>query len=182
MKIKKTAIEGALVIEPETFIDERGFFMETWNKKKFNKITGATSDFVQDNYSFSYKNILRGLHYQLDNPQGKLVRVSQGSVIDVAVDLRKSSATFGKYESVVLSGENKKQFWIPEGCAHGFLVLSESASFLYKTTDFYVPGDEYTIKFDDKDLKIDWGVAHSKIILSKKDRQGLTFKEAPSFE
>ncbi|MDB3952128.1 dTDP-4-dehydrorhamnose 3,5-epimerase [Gammaproteobacteria bacterium] len=182
MKIKKTSIEGAFVIEPEVFSDERGFFMETWNKKNFSKIIGSNFDFVQDNYSFSYKNILRGLHYQLDNPQGKLVRVSHGSVIDVAVDLRKSSATFGKYESIILSGENRKQFWIPEGCAHGFLVLSETTSFLYKTTDCYVPGDEYTIRFDDKDLKIDWTVAHNKIILSEKDRKGLSFKEAPSFE
>lgn len=182
MKIKKTTIVGAFVIEPDVFSDERGFFMETWNKKNFSKITGSNVDFVQDNYSFSYKNILRGLHYQLDNPQGKLVRVSHGSVIDVAVDLRKTSATFGKYESIILSGENRKQFWVPPGCAHGFLVLSETASFLYKTTDYYVPGDEYTIKFDDKDLKIDWTVTHNKIKLSEKDRKGLSFKEAPSFE
>jgi dTDP-4-dehydrorhamnose 3,5-epimerase len=181
MKAVKTSIEGVLIIEPEIFSDERGFFMETWNKDIFQKITGANINFVQDNYSFSYKNILRGLHYQLDNPQGKLVRVSSGSVLDVALDLRKSSTTFGQYTSIVLSEKNRKQFWIPEGCAHGFLVLSDTASFLYKTTNFYSPDDEYTIKFDDEDISIDWTIAHNKIILSEKDKKGLTFREAPSF-
>ena len=182
MKVDSTPIKGVLVIEPHTHCDERGFFMETWNKKNFSEFVGADIEFVQDNHSFSYKNILRGLHYQLENPQGKLVRVISGSVLDIALDLRKSSATFGKYHSIILSEENKKQFWIPEGLAHGFLVLSETASFSYKTTNFYKPGDEYTIKFDDEDLSIDWTVPHDEIILSEKDRKGLTFEEAPSFE
>ena len=167
MKAVKTSIEGVLIIEPETFSDERGFFMETWNKDIFQKITGVNVNFVQDNYSFSYKNILRGLHYQLNNPQGKLVRVSSGSVLDVALDLRKSSTTFGQYVGAELSDKNHRQLWIPPGYAHGFCVLSKSADFYYKCTDFYDPNDEGGLAWNDPYVAIDWPI--NKPNLSSKD-------------
>ena len=181
MKIFKTNIEGALVLEPICFKDTRGNFMESWNQKEFSKIIGKQISFVQDNHSFSYKNVLRGLHYQRKFPQGKLVRVCSGKVLDIAVDLRKSSSTFGCYDSVILSNKNKKQFWIPEGCAHGFLTLSESADFLYKTTNFYYPNDEATIKYNDTVLNINWGIHENDVIISDKDNAGIAFKDAHLF-
>ncbi|MDT8453236.1 MAG: dTDP-4-dehydrorhamnose 3,5-epimerase, partial [Gammaproteobacteria bacterium] len=142
MKIIETGIPDVFIIEPKVFGDERGFFFESFNKKRFQELTGIDREFVQDNHSKSSKGVLRGLHYQIKQPQGKLVRVVSGEVFDVAVDLRKSSATFGQWAGVNLSAENKRQFWVPEGFAHGFIVLSESAEFLYKTTDYYAPEHE----------------------------------------
>ncbi len=182
MKISKTNIKDAFVIEPKIFQDSRGTFMETWNEKEFSSAIGKKITFVQDNHSYSKKFVLRGLHYQKNYPQGKLVRVGFGKVLDVAVDLRRSSPTFGYYHSEELSYDNKKQFWIPEGCAHGFIVLSDSADFLYKTTSFYNPEDEETIKYDDVDLKIDWRIPNRDIIISDKDNSGISFKDAYLFE
>ena len=146
MNIINTEIPDVLIIEPDVFGDDRGFFYESYNKKKFQEITGIDYDFVQDNHSMSSQGVLRGLHYQIKQPQGKLVRVVNGAVYDVAVDLRRSSSTFGKWTGVNLSAENKKQLWIPEGFAHGFLVTTEKAEFLYKTTDYYAPDHERCIK------------------------------------
>jgi len=168
VKVIKTKIPGVLIIEPQVFGDERGFFMESWNQKAFNEAVGKNVTFVQDNHSRSAKNVLRGLHYQIKQPQGKLVRVVAGEVFDVAVDIRKSSETFGQWVGVDLSAENKRQFWVPEGFAHGFLVLSETAEFLYKTTDYYYPEDEGGIRWDDPELAIEWSVRN--IIISDKDR------------
>lgn len=151
-----TAIPEVIVLEPKVFGDDRGFFYESFNAKAFAEATGLKRDFVQDNHSKSAKNVLRGLHYQIQQPQGKLVRVVQGEVFDVAVDLRKSSKTFGKWVGVYLSTENKKQLWVPEGFAHGFVVLSETAEFLYKTTDYYAPEYERSLLWNDPDLGIDW--------------------------
>ena len=143
MKAIETSIDGVFILEPTVFGDDRGFFFESWNQRKFEELTGLKCNFVQDNHSRSSKGVLRGLHYQLSRPQGKFVRVVNGAVLDVAVDLRLSSPTFGQYVAFELSAENNRALWVPEGCAHGFLVLSESADFLYKTTDFYDPSDEY---------------------------------------
>lgn len=151
-----TAIPDVLILEPKVFGDDRGFFFESFNAKAFEQATGLKRDFVQDNHSKSAKNVLRGLHYQIQNPQGKLVRVIQGEVFDVAVDLRKSSKTFGQWVGIHLSAENKKQLWVPEGFAHGFVVLSETAEFLYKTTDYYAPENERSLKWNDPALSIDW--------------------------
>jgi dTDP-4-dehydrorhamnose 3,5-epimerase len=168
MNVIPTEIADVLIIEPKVFADERGFFMESFNQQRFNEIVGREVNFVQDNHSRSSKGVLRGLHYQLPPmAQGKLVRVTQGEVFDVAVDLRRSSPTFGKWTGVILSGENKRQFWIPEGFAHGFYVLSETADFLYKTTNYYSPECDCSLYWNDHSLSIDWGI--SSPILSEKD-------------
>jgi len=177
MKFLETSLQDCFAIEPAVFGDSRGFFMESFNQKKFNELLGAQHHFVQDNHSRSTKGVLRGLHYQIKNAQGKLVRVVQGAVFDVAVDLRKSSPTFGRWYSCVLSEENKKMLWIPPGFAHGFSVLSETADFLYKTTDYYAPQFERTIIWNDLDLGIDWQV-EGQPVLSDKDKKGVLFKDA----
>lgn len=180
MNIVKTEIPDVLIIEPKVFGDARGFFFESFNKKTFAALTGLNPTFVQDNQSRSAKNVLRGLHYQIKQPQGKLVRVAVGEVFDVAVDLRKNSPTFGKWTGTTLSAENKRLLWIPEGFAHGFLVLSETADFLYKTTDYYAPAHERCIAWNDPAIGITWPVK-DKPAVSEKDRQGLAFGEAELF-
>ena len=181
MDVIATKIPDVLIIEPKVFGDERGFFYESFNKKKFVEASGVNAEFVQDNHSKSSKGVLRGLHYQIKQPQGKLVRVCQGEVIDVAVDIRKSSATFGQWVGVNLSAENKRQLWVPEGFAHGFVVLSDTAEFLYKTTDYYAPQYERCIRWDDNDLSIDWQYGDAPLV-SDKDAQGMVFKQAELFE
>jgi dTDP-4-dehydrorhamnose 3,5-epimerase len=181
MLVTPTLIADVLILEPKVFGDSRGFFFESWNEKTFQEATGLDMHFVQDNHSRSQKGVLRGLHYQLNQPQGKLVRVTQGKVLDVAVDLRQSSPTFGQHVIVELSGENHKQLWVPAGCAHGFVVLSESADFLYKTTDYYAPQDEQCIRWDDPDLSIDWQLGDIKPQLSAKDQQEQAFRDAPKY-
>lgn len=181
MQAIRTAISDVLIIEPKVFGDARGFFFESFNAKVFQEATGLDVTFVQDNHSKSVKGVLRGLHYQIQQPQGKLVRVVQGEVFDVAVDLRRSSLTFGKWVGELLSGENKRQLWIPAGFAHGFVVLSETAEFLYKTTDYYAPQFERCIAWNDPDLKIDWQFDGAPA-LSAKDGQGAAFVGAECFE
>ena len=176
MKATPLAIPDVFLIEPEEFGDERGFFFESFNQAKFEQAIGKKVTFVQDNHSKSAKGVLRGLHFQDPSPQGKLVRVTMGEVFDVAVDIRKGSPTFGKWVAEILSVDNKKQLWIPEGLAHGFLVLSETAEFLYKTTDYYVPDCEKCIIWNDPDLAIDWPLT-SEPKLSGKDLNGLTLRE-----
>lgn len=180
MKVIATKISDVLIIEPKVFGDDRGFFFESFNKKSFEKSTGIKTDFVQDNHSKSARGVLRGLHYQIKQPQGKLVRVCSGEVLDVVVDLRKSSATFGEWESVLLSSENKRQLWVPQGFAHGFIVLSDTAEFLYKTTDYYAPEHERCIRWNDDDLAIDWQFSGEPLV-SDKDAQGVSFKQADLF-
>jgi dTDP-4-dehydrorhamnose 3,5-epimerase len=180
MKPITTAIPGLLIIEPRVFGDERGFFFESFNRRRFSELTGRDVDFVQDNHSRSAQNVLRGLHYQIKNPQGKLVRVVQGAVLDVAVDIRKSSPTFGQHFAVELSAENKLMLWIPEGFAHGFSVLTETAEFLYKTTDYWYPEHERCIRWDDPKLAIDWKL-RSEPLVSAKDGQGKSLAEAELF-
>ncbi|BAY92955.1 MULTISPECIES: dTDP-4-dehydrorhamnose 3,5-epimerase [unclassified Tolypothrix] len=177
MQITKTEIPDLLVIEPQLFGDERGFFYESYNEKVWREKVGINEHFVQDNHSRSGKNILRGLHYQIQQPQGKLVRVVLGKVFDVAVDLRKSSKTFGQWVATDLTAENKRLLWIPPGFAHGFLVLSEYAEFLYKTTEYYAPQHERTILWNDPDLAIAWPIA-AEPILSAKDKAGKLFRDA----
>jgi dTDP-4-dehydrorhamnose 3,5-epimerase len=170
MKVTRTAIEGVLILEPKVFGDERGFFMESFNQKVFNEAASHEVTFVQDNHSRSAKGVLRGLHYQLPpNAQGKLVRVTQGSVFDVAVDIREDSPTFGRWVGVELNGRNHKQMWIPPGLAHGFLVTSDSADFLYKTTHYYAPQAEGCIRWNDPGLAIDWPLNGVTPTLSEKD-------------
>ena len=177
MKITPTAIPDVLLIEPRVFGDARGFFFESFNQKSFAEATGVNLPFVQDNHSKSVKGVLRGLHYQLEpHAQGKLVRVTQGEVFDVAVDLRKDAKTFGQWVGVTLSAENKQQLWIPPGFAHGFLVLSDTAEFLYKTTDYYAPQAERSLRWDDPTLAIAWPL-EGEPILADKDRQGHMFSE-----
>ncbi len=180
MPIQTTAIPDVLIIEPKVFGDERGFFYESFNARSFEEQTGIKTSFVQDNHSKSVKGVLRGLHYQIQQPQGKLVRVVAGEVFDVAVDIRKKSPTFGKWVGVVLSGENKRQMWIPEGFAHGFLVISESAEFLYKTTDYYAPEFERSILWNDPSIGIEWPIS-GEPTLSGKDKAALLLKEAEVF-
>ena len=180
MKVIPTEIPDVLIIEPQVYGDDRGFFLESFNQKDFREKTGVNTTFVQDNHSMSLKNVLRGLHYQIRNPQGKLVRVVSGSVFDVAVDARKSSPTFGQWVGCILSAENKRIFWVPEGFAHGFLVLSERAEFLYKTTNYYYPQYEKTILWNDADLGIDWPL-ETLPILSPKDQAGQPFKSVEVF-
>ncbi|MBF1165473.1 MAG: dTDP-4-dehydrorhamnose 3,5-epimerase [Dechloromonas agitata] len=177
MKATPTRIPDVLVIEPKVFGDDRGFFFESFNRRAFHEATGLNVDFVQDNHSKSAHNVLRGLHYQVEQPQGKLVRVTQGEVFDVAVDIRKGSATYGQWVGEILSAENKKQLWIPAGLAHGFVVLSETAEFLYKTTEYYVPQDERCIAWNDPDLAIAWPI-EGQPLLSAKDATGTAFREA----
>lgn len=174
-------IDGAMIIEPSVYGDARGFFMETYNKKEFAN-AGINVDFVQDNHSLSQKNVLRGLHFQTVNPQDKLVRVIRGEVYDVAVDIRKDSSTFGQWQGVLLSAENKRQFFIPRGCAHGFAVISDTAEFVYKCSDFYTPEGEGGIIWNDPTLAIDWAkyIDIEKVILSDKDKKYPTFKEYKS--
>ena len=181
MKVIPTNIPGALIIEPKVFGDERGFFFESFNQKQFSELTGVTNNFVQDNHSLSSNGVLRGLHYQIKQPQGKLVRVVRGEVFDVAVDLRKSSSTFGQWVGTNLSAENKRQFWVPEGFAHGFVVLSEEAEFLYKTTNYYAPEHERCIRWNDTDLAINWQY-DGKPLVSEKDAQGVSLKQADIFK
>lgn len=180
MKAIATTIKDLLIIEPKVFGDDRGFFFESYNKRQFVECIGRDVDFVQDNHSRSVKNVLRGLHYQIQHPQGKLVRVTQGRVLDVAVDIRKSSATFGQHVTVELSAENKRMLWIPEGFAHGFVVLSDTAEFLYKTTDYWYPEFERSILWNDPALAIDWQL-QSAPTLSEKDTQGVLLKDAACF-
>jgi dTDP-4-dehydrorhamnose 3,5-epimerase len=180
MKVTASAVPDVLIIEPRLFGDERGFFYESFNAKAFREATGVTDEFVQDNHSRSVQGVLRGLHYQIDNPQGKLVRVIAGEVLDVAVDLRRSSPTFGQWASVVLTAQNNRQVWIPKGFAHGFVVLSETAEFLYKTTDYYNPAAERSLRWDDPTLSIDWQLP-CEPQLSAKDKLGKTLQEADLF-
>ena len=177
MNLIKTDIPEVVILEPKVFGDERGFFMESFNRNMWQELTGVTLDFVQDNHSRSTRGVLRGLHYQINHPQGKLVRVVAGEVFDVAVDLRRSSSTFGKWAGAHLTEDNKRLFWVPPGFAHGFLVLSESADFLYKATDFYAPEHERGIKWDDPDIGIDWP-GNIKPELSAKDAEATAFKDA----
>ena len=179
MNLITTPIPDLLIFEPQIFGDARGFFLESFNQKTFQSLTGLDVLFVQDNHSRSSKNVLRGLHYQIQHPQGKLVRVVSGSVFDVAVDLRKSSPTFGKWHGVELNAENHRQFWIPAGFAHGFVVLSETADFLYKTTDYYAPQFERCLRWNDEDVGVEWNV--SEPILSAKDELGLSLHDAEVF-
>jgi dTDP-4-dehydrorhamnose 3,5-epimerase len=180
MNVVATDIPDVFIIEPRVFGDERGFFFESFNRELWEEKTGLNCTFVQDNHSRSLKNVLRGLHYQVRQPQGKLVRVITGEVFDVAVDIRKSSPTFGKWVGVHLSAGNKRQFWVPEGFAHGFLVLSDVAEFLYKTTDYWLPECERCIAWDDPDLGINWPL-QGVPILSRKDAEAMAFQDADLF-
>ena len=181
-EVKKiaTSLPGVFILEPRVFGDQRGFFLESYNEKVFREL-GIGDRFVQDNHSSSTKNVLRGLHYQVKNVQGKLVRVVEGEILDVAVDLRRSSPTFGKWEAVRLSGENKRMLWIPAGLAHGFLVISNSAHVMYKTTDYYSPEHERTLAWNDPELKIDWQL-QAEPIVSTKDQRGFALRNAETFE
>ncbi|MDG0026264.1 dTDP-4-dehydrorhamnose 3,5-epimerase [Trinickia sp. Y13] len=181
LNVIRTAIPEVMVIEPKVFGDARGFFFESFNQKAFVEGTGLDVTFVQDNHSRSAKGVLRGLHYQIQQPQGKLVRVVRGAVFDVAVDIRKHSATFGKWVGVELSEDNHRQLWVPPGFAHGFVVTSESADFLYKTTDYYAPQFERCVLWDDPDIGIAWPDLGAPVLLSAKDQQGARFSEAEVF-
>ncbi|OEC41525.1 dTDP-4-dehydrorhamnose 3,5-epimerase [Pseudomonas sp. 1D4] len=180
MNVLSTDLPDVLILEPRVFGDERGFFMESFNARTFEAGTGLQRVFVQDNHSRSQKGVLRGLHYQLQQPQGKLVRVTAGEVLDVAVDIRRSSPTFGRWVGVHISAENKRQLWVPEGFAHGFVVLSEFAEFLYKTTDYYAPAHERCIRWDDPTLAIDWQLSEAPQ-LSAKDQAGVRLEDAEVF-
>ena len=181
MKATRLAIPEVVLIEPKVFGDARGFFFESFNQKAFNDATGTNHQFVQDNHSRSSKGVLRGLHYQIQQPQGKLVRVVRGAVFDVAVDIRKSSPTFGQWVAEELSEDNHRQLWVPPGFAHGFMVLSETAEFLYKTTDYYAPVYERCIVWDDPDLAIDWPNIGMAPLLSAKDFAGRKLSNADCF-
>lgn len=180
MKVTPTAIPDVLLIEPNVYDDERGYFFESFNERNFARETGIKAHFVQDNHSRSAKNVLRGLHYQIKQPQGKLVRVAVGEVFDVAVDLRKNSSTFGKWAGTILSAENKRMVWVPEGFAHGFLVLSESADFLYKTTDYYAPEHERCVFWNDPDIDVHWPLSEEPS-LAAKDIAGKRLQDAEIF-
>ncbi|MFC5610036.1 dTDP-4-dehydrorhamnose 3,5-epimerase [Variovorax soli] len=182
MKVTPTAIPDVLIFEPKLFGDERGFFMESYNQKVFDAAVGRHVEFVQDNHSRSVKGVLRGLHYQIQQPQGKLVRVTHGAVFDVAVDIRRSSPNFGKWIGVELSAQNQRQLWVPEGFAHGFIVTSASADFLYKTTDFYAPEHERVIAWNDPAIAIQWPDSASLAIVSKKDANGSALASADIFD
>ena len=181
MKVVATALPEVLILEPKVFGDSRGFFMESFNANTFREATGLDVQFVQDNHSRSSRGVLRGLHYQLQQPQGKLVRVPRGCVFDVAVDMRKSSPNFGKWVGVELSEDNHRQLWVPAGFAHGFVVLSESADFLYKTTDYYAPAHERCLKWDDPTVAVEWPLDGINPLLSAKDQQGLALADCDSF-
>jgi dTDP-4-dehydrorhamnose 3,5-epimerase len=178
MKVTPCAIADVLLLEPRVFGDDRGFFFESFNQRAFNQATGLDLHFVQDNHSRSARLVLRGLHYQVVQPQGKLVRVTAGEVFDVVVDIRRGSPTFGKWVGQLLSASNKRQLWVPPGLAHGFLVLSESADFLYKTTDYYAPEHERCIAWDDATLAIEWPLQGAAPLLSGKDAAGKAFAQA----
>jgi len=180
MQVITTSLAGVLILEPKVFGDARGFFLESFNARRFTELTGINAAFVQDNHSRSAKGVLRGLHYQIKQPQGKLVRVIAGEVFDVAVDLRRSSPTFGKWCGNRLSAENKSEVWIPAGFAHGFLVLSDHAEVLYKTTDYWAPEYERCIRWDDPQLNIQWPL-NGEPLLSEKDAKGSAFKDAETF-
>lgn len=182
IKVTSTSIPDVLIIEPKVFGDERGFFFESFNQKEFNEAVGQEIIFVQDNHSKSKKGVLRGLHYQTEHTQAKLVRVIHGAVFDVTVDLRQSSKTFGQWVGIELSADNKKQLWIPEGFAHGFLVISDDAEFLYKTTDYWHAASEQCIAWDDPALNIQWPRIGIQPILNSKDQQGLSWGLAPKFD
>lgn len=177
MRATPTDIADVLLIEPKVFADDRGFFYESYNQRAFQEATGMDVHFVQDNHSKSVRNVLRGLHYQAQQPQGKLVRVIQGEIFDVTVDLRRDSPTFGRWSGEVLSAENRRQLWIPPGLAHGFVVLSETAEFLYKTTDYYAPAHERCIIWNDPDLGIEWPISGPPL-LSAKDANGMSLRDA----
>jgi dTDP-4-dehydrorhamnose 3,5-epimerase len=183
MKVTQTAIEGVLILEPRVFGDERGFFLESYNQKAVDDAVGHALRFVQDNHSRSSKGVLRGLHYQLPpHAQGKLVRVTQGIVFDVAVDMRRGSRSFGRWVGVELSGENHRQLWLPPGMAHGFVVLSDSADFLYKTTDYYAPAAERCVRWDDPAIGIEWPALDRPPVLSAKDAAAPRLADAPAFD
>lgn len=183
MKVISTSIPDVLIIEPKVFGDSRGFFFESFNQKNFSRETGLDVEFVQDNHSRSAKGVLRGLHYQIRQPQGKLVRVVRGTVFDVSVDIRRSSPTFGRWIGVELSEDNYRQLWVPPGFAHGFYVLSESADFLYKTTDYYIPDFERSLLWNDPDIGISWPIeARTQPIISTKDTNAARLAEAEVFE
>jgi dTDP-4-dehydrorhamnose 3,5-epimerase len=175
-----TSLEGVFILEPKVFGDARGFFLESYNQRVMAEL-GVHQSFVQDNHSYSTRNVVRGLHYQIQNPQGKLIRVILGEILDVVVDLRQSSPTFGKWDAVPLSQENKRMLWIPPGFAHGFRVLSDSAHVLYKATDFYAPQSERTLAWNDPTLKIDWQLDGDPIVSAKDDR-GVPFHQAEKFD
>ncbi len=181
MNVIETRLPDVLILEPRLFGDARGFFMESFNQRAFEEATGCQRAFVQDNHSRSRRGVLRGLHYQLEQPQGKLVRVTHGRVFDVAVDLRRSSPNFGRWVGVELSADNNRQLWVPEGFGHGFMVLSESADFLYKTTSYYHPESERSIRYDDPELAIEWPQL-AELSLSEKDLAASAFREADVFD
>jgi dTDP-4-dehydrorhamnose 3,5-epimerase len=180
VRLTPTELPDVIVIEPAVFEDPRGFFMETWHAEKF-RAAGLDRAFLQDNHSGSVRNALRGLHYQLGRPQGKLVRVVAGEIFDVAVDLRRSSPTFGRWTGLTLSAANRLQLWVPEGFAHGYYVTSERAEVIYKCTDVYVPEEERTLRWDDPDVGIEWPLGAEPPVVSAKDAKGLTFTAAPTF-
>jgi dTDP-4-dehydrorhamnose 3,5-epimerase len=182
MNVRRSAIPDVVVVEPRVFGDARGFFFESFNRKGLEDALGRSLEFVQDNHSRSARGVLRGLHYQLPNPQGKLVRVVRGEVLDVAVDLRRGSPTLGRWVAESLSAENKRQLWIPEGFGHGFLVVSDEAEFLYKTTDYWHPEHERCIRWDDPDLAIAWPSLGTAPTVSPKDAAGVAFRDAPLFD
>nr|WP_315261623.1 dTDP-4-dehydrorhamnose 3,5-epimerase [uncultured Duganella sp.] len=181
MNVITTPLAGLMVLEPRVFGDDRGFFFESYNARRFAELTGVTADFVQDNHSRSSKGVLRGLHYQIQQAQGKLVRATAGAVFDVAVDIRKSSPTFGQWYGIELSAENKRQMWIPPGFAHGFVVTSDTAEFLYKTTDYWAPEHERAILWNDPAIGIDWPQLDAAPLLSGKDQAALLLAEAEVF-
>jgi dTDP-4-dehydrorhamnose 3,5-epimerase len=184
MKKLETSLPGVLLLEPRVFGDDRGFFLESYNQRAFAEI-GITESFVQDNHSFSERNVIRGLHYQIQQPQGKLVRAITGEILDVALDLRRNSPSFGKWESFTLSGENKRMLWVPRGFAHGFRVVSPTAHVAYKTTDFYAPEHERTVAWNDPALKIAWQIGNEQgesAIVSGKDQRGVSFELAEKFD
>jgi dTDP-4-dehydrorhamnose 3,5-epimerase len=180
MTVEETALPGVLLLTAKIFRDDRGAFLETWNQRAMES-AGLPSKWVQDNFSISKKNVLRGIHYQVIQPQGKLVRVAYGAVLDVAVDLRRNSATFGKHVAVELTGENGRMLWIPEGFGHAFLVLSEEAGFAYKVTDYYSQAGERTVRWNDAELEIPWPVKAADVIVSEKDGRGAMLREAEVF-
>ena len=181
MLVTPTAIPDVLILEPKVFGDDRGFFFESYNRRAFREATGRDVDFVQDNHSRSARNVLRGMHYQIRQPQGKLVRVTAGEVFDAVVDLRKSSPTFGRWVGVTLSAANHRMLWVPEGFAHGFVVTSESAEFLYKTTDYYAPEHERSLLWNDPTVGIDWPLAGAQPLLKPKDAAGPLLAKAETF-
>jgi dTDP-4-dehydrorhamnose 3,5-epimerase len=180
MKKIETSLSGVLLLEPQVFGDDRGFFLESYNERTFAEL-GIPGHFVQDNHSYSSRNVIRGLHYQIPQPQGKLVRVVTGEILDLTLDLRRTSPSFGKWASFELSGENKRMLWIPAGLAHGFRVVSESAHVLYKATDFYSPKNERTVLWNDSHLNIDWKIA-GEATISDKDKLGVSFQQAEKFD